>query len=694
MQYDYKITFSQNQPFDINYINRLCNQHPNNKYLIEVENTKNISSHMLRQLPHNVIIRIAGGYDEQKVKNGYFKGNGYYDSVIYTRNETIKIVEEIEKIEAGINKSWSDIQKVVYIYDRLKREIMYAPKYKQLSSKDVRSLRGLITKQTVCAGYAIIFKELMDRQGISCEYVEGFANFYYSGHSWNIITINGKKYPVDLTWDNTRFRGGNFDTFVFLGQDIEAFSNKHHPLRSEPTQNYRCTLSQIDPWSIKNIYSQINRSVDYKTTTYYYTRTDGSRFMIAQVGSIPGVNCTYYRYYYVEIENDGKKGTPRIFYGTENITDFVDKKNFHKCVDRDYEKAIGDILFSKGNISDSITNNTNYIGGLGRNVRENYEVIKPEEHKKYFSYPTKTFRRSDGSTFIAQKVPSLIKVNRFNIMKYKVNRINIMKYIIFEIIKENGDEHLKENIVFTEKDFFLDNRQSMVDDFLSRQRLDRKLRDAGSYIGYYDNSGTRIYNPVLLKHFETSKITDIDPPAPRKPPLKLPSFEELEYLASTYEIFYLGNEIRVRDISTRIVQKDQTIAIKAIFANIWLSSAGIKRTPGETRFGEAFAFSSSSRELYDLICKKLLESCKNNSVIDTVELYKFIYEHSDLYNNGVEIIVNLFKTLTQIEAINKIFLEAAGINGDYITKIPTILFSGDYAHNLAYPSDRRSVRKV
>ena len=86
MQYDYKITFRQNQPFNINHINRVCNQHPNNKFLIEVENTKNISSYMIRQLPSNVIIRIAGGYDEQKVRNGHFTGNGYIDSVIYTRN--------------------------------------------------------------------------------------------------------------------------------------------------------------------------------------------------------------------------------------------------------------------------------------------------------------------------------------------------------------------------------------------------------------------------------------------------------------------------------------------------------------------------------------------------------------------------------------------------------------------------------
>lgn len=692
MHYDLKIPFRLNEPFDVSRVNRVYNQYRNYNYkiLVEVQNTKGISSWQIKQLPPNVLIRVAGGYDDEKVwrnKNLHYEngetGEYYETAVIYTRNETIKILEEIEKIEAGIKSNWSDIQKVVYVYDRLKRQIMYDPKHENKPSSEVRSLRGLITKQTVCAGYAIIFKEIMDRQGIKCEYVEGNKNTpNLRAHAWNIVTINGKKYPIDLTWDNTKFRSGRFETFDFLGQDIETFSREHYPDPWEPTQNYRYTLSQIDHKIIKKIYSQINRDTDYKTTTYSCTRGDGSKFTIAQIGHIPVVGRDYYRYYYADISADGRRETPRIFYGTENITELVEKKKFGKYIDRYYEKAIGDVLFSKNNIANSISQNTNYIGGLETSVYGNYyEVIKPEEHKRYFSYPTKTFRRSDGSIFIAQKIPSIIEVKG----------IKVMKYIILEMVREDGREHLKENIVFTEKDFFLDNSQRMVDDFLSRSRLDRKLRDAGSYIGYY-SSGIRYYNPDLLKHFDTSKRIDIDPPVPKKPTIKLPSFYELEFLATTYETFYEGNKIKVRDIKTKEVLNDEKTIIKAKFANIWLSSAGLKRTPGDVRFGETQAFSSEAKKLYDIMCKKLQESCKKNSVIDTVDLFKFIYEYSYHYKDGEKIIANLFNSIERTEEINKLFLASVGIEEHYTQEKPTTLYSVNYAYNLAYPSFGHSSR--
>ncbi len=96
--YQYKITFKLNEPFDIDYIKNVCNQYPNVKILVEVQNTKGITSSMIRQLSPNVAVRIAGGFDEERCKNGHFTGNGYTESVIYTRNETVKILEEIEKL--------------------------------------------------------------------------------------------------------------------------------------------------------------------------------------------------------------------------------------------------------------------------------------------------------------------------------------------------------------------------------------------------------------------------------------------------------------------------------------------------------------------------------------------------------------------------------------------------------------------
>lgn len=712
MKYDfkYKITFKLDEPFDVNYVNNICSQYPNSRILVEVQNTKGISSSMIRQLSSNVSIRISGGYDSSRI-NRTKEGNdlewsqtNYNDAVIYTRNETIKLLEEIEKIENGMNKNWSDIQKLLFVYNKIKRGIMYEPKSERMSDSSVRSLRGLISKNTVCAGYALILKEFMDRSNIKCEYVEGHTELDKDGkktkaHAWNIVTIDGKKYPIDVTWDNTRFRSGKSKTFDWFASDVSYFSKCHLQSLGEETQDYEHTLSTIDPQIIKKLSLQMGfeRALDYSTTTYYGTRKDGSRYIVAQIGDNTINNVTYYRYYYVEISKDGKMQLPLILYSDTNVTHLVDCKNFGKPIPPNYEEAVDNILFSRENIADSIAKKTYYIGGVRKSevgnklelVSSYQEIPKPEEKRNLFVYPTKRFIRSDGSIFIAQQIFET---------PHKANGIDVMRYDIFEMVNENGKEVLKRNTVFTERNFFKDNRQSMIDDYLSRERLDRKVSEAGGYIGYYDANGIRTYNPDLVKFFETSKKVDIDSLSRQKQQTQtsiVPTFEELKELALKYELFIDSEDIfdndsskyKIRDIKTGQIQNDNTLINKAIFANIWLNSAGVKYYSDEPRPGFSYAFNEPAEELYNAICKQLFESGKRKSVIDTVDLLRNIDDNS-LYKYNRQIIVNLFRSPYQTELINKLFLKSLGI--DEQSEIPEPLYSMSYAGELIHNSDNNN----
>lgn len=715
--FEYKITFKLNQPFDIDYMRSVCQQYPNSKILVEVQNTKGMTSEMLKQLGPNVAIRIAGAYDKERLERyrgqKFYSGKidysetteeYYYNSVIYTRNETIKILEEIEKIESGMNTNWSDFQKVLYVYDRLKSGIMYDPKYEYKLSNEIRSLRGLITRQTVCAGFSLIFKEFMDRNGIECEFVRGgMKQGETSGHAWNIVTINGKKYPIDLTLDNTAFRAGKSNSFKWLSQEVKRFSESHHPAPGEKTQDYERTLSRIEPQFVKQMYSRmgIGRARDYQSTTYYGTRKDGSRFIVAQIGDIVINNQSYYRYYYVEVLKDGTKELPLILYSDVNVSDLIDRKNFRRSISVNYEETVDNILFSRENIADSLAKKTYYIGDVRKRTGENrvglvssyWEIPKPKEKNNLFVYPTKRFTRSDGSVFIAQKM--------FDVPR-KVNGIDVMRYDIFEMVKEKGKEVLKRNTVFAERDFFNDNRQSMVDDYLSRERLDRKVGEAGGYIGYYDANGIRVYNPDLVRFFETSKKVDIDDLKKKSQKVralneKVPSFSELKSLASKYEIFidskdpinFDDSNIKIRDIKTGQIPTDQSIIDRAMFANIWLTSAGIKYCDGESRPGENYAFNSSAEELYNTMCHDLSISCMSNGVIDTVGLFRNAENSSD-YKYDREIIVNLFRTPYQTELINKLFLQSLGIEQQ--TQQPETLYTSSYATSLAFGDKSTTVK--
>lgn len=703
-KFNYKLTYKLNQNFEagIDYINDFCAKHKGSKILVEVQNTKGITSSMLRRLNEDVSIRIAGGYDEEKVKlhkdeeHGGETGEYYTTAVIYTRNETINIVKEIEKIESGINKNWSEFQKLIYVYDALKKSIMYDPKYKNQPSSEIRSLRGLVTKKTVCAGYSLILKEFMDRQGIKCEYVEGWSP--RAGHAWNIVDIDGKKYPIDLTWDNRMFRTGNLKSFDYLGQNIEEFSKNHTPNSNEPTQNYKKTLSEIDPELIRKAYVNmgLGRTKDYSRTTYKAKRKDGSRFIIAQVGNNIIDNKSYYRYYYAEILKDGKIQSPLVLYSDTNVTSLVYGRKHGKNYPKSYFESVADILFSKGNIADSLKKGTNYIGKVNKNKKgEKFELAtsykeipKDEEICKLFKYPTARFRRSDGSVFVVQQ---MLMAPR------KTKGINVMQYDIFEMVNENGKEVLKKNVVFTESNLLKFYNQDMIDHFLSRSRLDKLFAETGGYIGSYASNGKTINHPELIDYFKISKSIDINSSEKVKqqtnvPKFKIPTFSELKQLATKYEVLY-GPKIEIRDIKTKQLQTDKSVIDRAVFANIWLSSAGVNKVAGESRQGITYAFNEQAEILYNTICNQLLTSCKNNGVIDTVKILNDVVNDDRNRNKyKTQITANLFGTEYTTKMINKLFLQSLGISEQ--KKEPVCLHPVYYDQYITYDTKNSYLKSI
>lgn len=202
--------------------------------------------------------------------------------------------------------------------------MLYDPKYEEKSSDEIRSLRGLITKQTVCAGYSLMFKEMMDRLNIPCQYVEGRTE-NGTGHAWNLVTIDGKLYPVDVTFDNSRYQAGFDSTYYFLGQNVESFAKNHRPRSYEPVQDYRHTLSQINLDLIRQISSQFDRSKTYTNSTYLIARQDGSQFVISQVGNFIADGYKLNRYYYCDVLPDGTLKNPQIFFSESNVMGY--KKN-------------------------------------------------------------------------------------------------------------------------------------------------------------------------------------------------------------------------------------------------------------------------------------------------------------------------------------------------------------------------------
>jgi hypothetical protein len=69
----------------------------------------------------------------------------------------------------------------------------------------------LISRRGACLGFSLLLEEMMGEAGIAAPMVDGVANggMGITGHAWNVIQINGKNLPVDITWaTNSYWKNG------------------------------------------------------------------------------------------------------------------------------------------------------------------------------------------------------------------------------------------------------------------------------------------------------------------------------------------------------------------------------------------------------------------------------------------------------------------------------------------------------
>ncbi len=491
------ISFNENDVVDVDKINSYVRS--NGPITLKFPNTKSLSSELLRRLDYNIDIIITGPYDDYRFKKNegkYYKSGvninqDFLESSTFSRNELIKIMEKIERIESYIPSNWDDLTKVIYIYDKLKKDIMYDPKYESKTSKDIRSLRGIVSSKTVCAGYAVILKEFLDRQNIRCHYISGLVpegDNNYGYHAWNVVEIDGKLYPFDLTWENTEYRKGNNTSFEYFGQNIEKFNKSHIPYKNEKMYGYQNHLSTFNMNDIKRAYLRINTESDYDHLNIRGTKDDGSKIIVSQIGDAIVNGKKVYRYYYGKLNDDGTVKEPLILYGEDNLNFLIKLTNFPPANDTETarknrymaKRKIINILFSDDNIRDSLSKGTYYVGGVKKHtsnkmdfVDSYQEISKPKELCSRLSYPSKRYVRSNGSNVIVQQMHD---------KPVEVNGHNVMQYHVLETLNEYGKTVVRKNTIYTTSNLFKINDEFVINRLLDRGRLNEKSMEGNPYV--------------------------------------------------------------------------------------------------------------------------------------------------------------------------------------------------------------------
>ena len=114
----------------------------------------------------------------------------------YTPHSVEIFNEKVDGILESIKTASTDLEKLILIHDHIVMNCEYDQT--QLKPGVTDAYGCLVNGLAVCHGYSEAFMYLAGKVGVTGQVVSSVAN----DHAWNIISMGGKWYYVDVTWDD------------------------------------------------------------------------------------------------------------------------------------------------------------------------------------------------------------------------------------------------------------------------------------------------------------------------------------------------------------------------------------------------------------------------------------------------------------------------------------------------------------
>ena len=425
---------------DVNKLNSL-----NQNIFLILENTRGQNSEIIKTIDSSKIkLSVMGGIDYIHKKK-YVKDN-YISRTIYTPKNLANIIKIFETIERKIDYSWTETQKCMFVYKTLCESMFYGENQFFINGCDVaRSNNALLYNLAVCSGFALIFKEAMDRLGIECYYQNLMGQ-----HSWNAVKLDGTYRLLDLTWDVcTKSNEGRCTFTYFCNQDGKKFySDKSHNITND-SEEIAIPATSMTKEQLKENLEVISRPKEFYSHEMSHTiNGDNEAFDYIYLGESAGLDI------YV-VRRD------------ENINYFYINK------DENIRKSLTDRNL---NLVCSHYNHNISRGELPSNIK----------HLSRYS-------RKDGSNFI------LCQTN-------KKLEGGVKEFLVIEPATINNKHVLKRTSIISESDLVecKDEKFKYVvaNYLLSDERLKRKIDHFNGYVGYVSSN----YGVYYDRDFEVNNL--------------------------------------------------------------------------------------------------------------------------------------------------------------------------------------------
>lgn len=434
--------------FDYNTVNIINEKAQDDEIIVDFNDAKGIKSSFLDKLDKKTKIHITGPLKGEK-----YNQRRYLARNTYPIDVARKIMRRMEAIEAKVNPDWNDLEKALFVYDTLSTNMTINRDHMNDENYESQSLAALAQGSGICAGFSSIYYEMMNRLGVKCDYVRGRAG--NERHAWNILTIDGKQYGIDLTWETSIREKKDKDSINFFGNYM-GFNKDHKPDDDETVYN----LSILDKEDI----IKAKRNIRKETSFDEIVRKDESTFLLSKLGTEQLGDETVFKYVQAEM-NGNKIGKTNILY-SDNDIDNLDKTS---------QRLFYDSVLSKDRIDKYLNNQNHYIGGISKDKDGKYFKVVNEKIKELVDGKVSNYRRDDMSNFAISNTSKGSKLKGIN------------NYEVSEFVMVMGEPKLKNNLIYTKNNLLSvkDEKEKnyIANDLLSRHNIDYADRTRGGYVG-------------------------------------------------------------------------------------------------------------------------------------------------------------------------------------------------------------------
>ncbi len=171
--------------------------------------------------------------------------------------------EKMGEILSGVDKSWSDFEKILYLHDYLATHFVYDM---ELGQYDTYTF--LVKGRGVCQSYTLVMSALLTTLGIESSRVTSVE----MNHTWNLVKLDGKWYHLDVTWDDPfPNQWGQVQHTYFLKSD--AYMKAHEHANWDGFEKRTCTDTRYDKADFNTVRTPF---VPWRDGYWYYFENETS----------------------------------------------------------------------------------------------------------------------------------------------------------------------------------------------------------------------------------------------------------------------------------------------------------------------------------------------------------------------------------------------------------------------------------